>query len=149
MSRLARFAALALDPLIPELGDLSELPLYFGSMAGEYATGIAFLHTLFQKGPSGASPLAFQNSVHNAPAAHISMVYGMKGAVETISSGLSTPTAVLERAAVAVQVHRRPALVVCAEEYGPEVQKGLHLAELHGVFEEGACAMLLARGTGG
>ncbi len=150
MSRLARLCALATEPIISVIAptEIGSLSLFFGSMAGEYSTGVAFLHTLFQKGPAGASPLLFQNAVHNAPSAHFTIALGATGPVETVAAGLDTAFSTLERAMLAVNLRGTPALVVIAEECGPEIQKGLVFANMKGVFTEGAAAFLLEPGRG-
>jgi len=46
-----------------------------------------FYHALATKGPRFVNPLAFQESVHNAPISHISIRYGLSGPSLAVTSG--------------------------------------------------------------
>lgn len=141
MSRVARFAATVAAPLATP-----EVALFFGTACGEYGSSVQFLRTLFQKGAAGASPLLFQNSVHNAPAGHLSIALGLRGPSETLCAGPDTVARTLERAEAWVAVHGRAALVVCADDLGAEVQQGWRYTGLVAAFSEGAAAIRIEPG---
>lgn len=145
MSRLARLAAVVTAPVV---GDDRGLPLFFGTSWGEFSSTATFLRTLFTKGPMGASPLAFQNSVHNAAPGHLSITFGLRGPSETICAGPATALATFQRALCSVALRKEPALVVIADDLGRDVQAGLTLAGGTAAFGEGAAAFLLEPGEG-
>jgi hypothetical protein len=144
MSRVARLAACVAAPLVQDRTDRETLALFWGTGWGEFSSTAAFLRTLFTKGPSGASPLHFQNAVHNAPAGHLSIAFGLRGPSETICAGPLTALRAVERALVWVTVHEAPALVVLADDLGPDVQQGHTFADARAPMSEGASAFLLA-----
>lgn len=141
LSRLARLAAVVTAAVGP-LAD-PEIALFWGTSYGEYASTFQFLRSLHAKGPAGASPLAFQNSVHNAPAGHLSILFGLRGHSETLCAGPDTALLLIERAMIWVALHRKAALVVMGDEAGPDVQNGLRMAGVTGTLGEGAVALLL------
>lgn len=144
--RMGRAARLAAVPAAAVLGaaaeDRTSLALFWGTMTGEYGATRAFLDSLARKGPAGASPLHFQHSVHNAPAGLLSMALGLTGPSETICAGQDTGLALLERALAWVGLTGRPALVVAADELGPEAAAGLEFAP-GPPYGEGSAALLL------
>lgn len=145
MSRVGRLAAVVTAPVLAGRDDAESIPLFWGTSGGEFSSTAAFLRSLFTKGPALASPLSFQNSVHNAPAGHLSIAFGLRGPSETICAGPLTTLRTLERAMVWVQLRREPVLVVIADDLGPDVQTGLRLADPNGgnAWGEGAAAFLL------
>lgn len=100
--RMSRFARLTALPVVelrerhPDL-DWAGIPMVQGSAMGEVIPSSDFLDRLFTEGPDRASPTNFQNSVYNATGAHLSLVFGMKGPAETVSSGMATGLAALAR----------------------------------------------------
>lgn len=147
MSRVARLATTAVAPLVPLL-DRDRTALFWGTMSGEFGSTAPFLRSLFQKGPAGASPLSFQNSVHNAPAGHLSIAFGLRGPSETLCAGPLTPLRAVERAEAWLARRGGTALVVCADELGSDVAAGFAFAGVGGALGEGAAALLLAPGDG-
>lgn len=140
MSRLARLALTAVAPLpVTELADASAV---FGLLGGEFTSGVAFLRSYF-KSPALSSPLAFQNTVHNAPAAHVSIETGLLGPSETLLAGTRTAWRALERALARVSQTGRPVLLVVADEATPDVRDGALAAGAAGVWGEAAAAVLL------
>ena len=157
-SRLSRLAAGVLSPLLDAAGgalDRAEAPLYFGTGLGEFSSTYTFLKSLIQRGPAGASPLAFQNSVHNAAAGHLSIAFGLTGPSETLCAGDHTTLRTFERAMAGVLATSAPALVVLADDLGDDAAAGWRLAaERQGwqgaVLAEGAAAFLIGpSGAGG
>jgi hypothetical protein len=144
MSRLARFAALAVHELLerhPEL-DRGSLPLIHGSAMGEVVPSSAFLDRLFLEGPHAASPLNFQNSVYNATAAHVSLAYGLRGPAETLSTGMATGLAALARAFE--WTARAPAVLVVV---GDDLNPTTRLAYAN-TGEPGECVVAALIGAG-
>ena len=144
-SRISRLAIAAVAPAAAHLD--AHTPLLFGTGVGEFASTASFLETLFRKGQAGASPLAFQNAVHNAPASHLAMAFGLRGPCETLCAGPGTSFAVLERALVALRVRGERVLVVLADECGSAVAAGLGYTGL--ALGEGAAAFVLDAEPGG
>ena len=116
MSRIARFAAACVAPLGVPADETTAL--FFGTGAGEFSSTASFLRTFIAKGAAGASPLLFQNSVHNATPGHLSMIFGLRGPSETVCAGGMTSLRLLERALAWVTVRGLPAIVVAADEIG-------------------------------
>lgn len=147
MSRISRLAAAATAPVLAGV-DRARIPLFWGTVYGEFSSTFGFLQSLFTKGPQGASPLAFQNAVHNAPAGHLSIGFGLRGPSETLCGGALTSLRTIERALAWVQIRQEPVLVVVGDELGPQIQRGLALANANAAFSEGAAALLLGPGEG-
>ncbi len=153
-SRLARLSALALAPVLasgPSV-DTNEIPLFFGTGLGEYSSTVQFLRSLALRGPDGASPLAFQNSVHNAAAGNLSIAFGLRGPSETLCAGDLTTLRTFERAIACVAASGLPALVVLADDVGADAAAGWRHGGVHAPLGEGAAAFLIgprptARGT--
>jgi hypothetical protein len=149
MSRLARLAAVCAAPVLAPRPDREGIALFWGTGIGEFSSTSGFLRTLFTKGPAGASPLLFQNAVHNAAVGHLSIALGLRGPAETICAGPLTALRTLERALVWVALRERPALVLVADDLGPEVQQGYVFADASPGMGEGAAALLLEPVGGG
>jgi len=153
-SRLSRLGACALSPVLEcaverstSAGlefDLDEVALFFGTGIGEFSSSHSFLKSLFTKGPAMASPLAFQNSVHNAAPGHLSMAFGLRGPSETLCAGPSTVLRTLERAMVHVLANDQPALVLLVDDLGVDSELGWRLAGVTAPLAEGAAAFLIA-----
>lgn len=141
MSRIARFAAACVAPLGVAPDDTTAL--FFGTGAGEFSSTASFLRTFIAKGAAGASPLLFQNSVHNATPGHLSMAFGLRGPSETVCAGGMTSLRLLERALAWVTVRGRPAIVVAADDLGPDVETGWRYGGAAAPMGEGAAALLL------
>ena len=153
-SRLSRLSACALAPVLeaaPEscqaagwTFERDEVALFFGTGIGEFLSSYSFLKSLFTKGPAMASPLAFQNSVHNAAPGHLSMAFGMRGPSETLCAGQLTVLRTFERAMAYVLANEQPALVLLADDLGADSEQGWRLAGVTAALAEGAAAFLLA-----
>ncbi|MES2643211.1 MAG: beta-ketoacyl synthase chain length factor [Myxococcota bacterium] len=143
MSRVARIAAACAAPLVESRADRDTLALFWGTGIGEFSSTASFLRTHFTKGAAGASPLFFQNAVHNAAAGHLSIAFGLRGPSETLCAGPMTSIRTLERALVWVSLYERPALVLVADDLGPDVQQGYVFAGADAPMGEGGAALLL------
>ncbi len=144
-SRVARLAAAAAAPVLdPAELDRDELPMFFGTGLGEYSSSYGFLKSLFTRGPAMASPLLFQNSVHNAAAGHLSIALGLRGPSETLCAGALTTLRTFERALCWLEANSGFALVVLADDVNGESADGWRLGGMMGEPGEGGAAFLLA-----
>lgn len=141
MSRLARLVATAASPMASE-----SVPVVFGTAIGEIVPTARFQQRLYTEGADRASPLAFQNSVYNAPAGHLSIALGLKGASETISAGGATGLACLLRAMALLERHEQ-VLVVAGDDANPSLARA---CELNGLPAPGeaVAACLIGRSGG-
>ena len=64
-----------LDPAL--VGD--RIAVAVGTMTGGSEASEAFMRPYLQRGPNGASPLLFPNSVANAASGHLALAFGLKG----------------------------------------------------------------------
>jgi hypothetical protein len=144
-SRVARLAAAAVAPVL-EAADLDrdELPLFFGTGLGEYSSSYGFLKSLFTRGAAMASPLYFQNSVHNAGAGHLSIAFSLRGPSETLCAGALTTLRTFERALCWLEANGGHALVVLADDVTPESAAGWALGGIDIQPGEGGAAFLLS-----
>lgn len=148
MSRLSRMAVDVGARVVGAASDRASIPLTWGTAYGEFSSTTAFLRTLHARGPAGASPLHFQNAVHNAPAGHLSIGLGLHGPSETLCAGEATAFRAVERAMVMLALGAPEVLVVVADELGPDVQTGLQLGLGPAPYGEGAAALVLSREVG-
>ncbi len=141
MSRLARAVAQVCVQVLED--QPTDLPVVWGSAVGELVPTGRFLDKLFESG--AASPLAFQNSVYNAPVGHLSIALGLTGHSETLVAGPATGTAVLERGLILARRHGRCLLVA-----GDDLSEGLEAAHLlNGTeVELGECVAAVLLHTG-
>lgn len=144
-SRVARLAAAAAAPVL-EAADLDrdELPLFFGTGLGEYSSSYGFLKSLYTRGPAMASPLYFQNSVHNAAAGHVSIAFSLRGPSETLCAGALTTLRTFERALCWLEANGGHALVVLADDVTPESAAGWALGGIDIQPGEGGASFLLS-----
>lgn len=139
MSRLGRLVVSAALPLTV---GRSDVPVFAGFYAGEFTSGVGFLRGVFLRGATLASPLAFPNTVHNAPAAHLAIAGSLSGPSETVLGGPDTLWRLLERALCHVSIHAEPVIVVVADEGTAEVRDGFAMAGLPPVPEAAAAVLL-------
>lgn len=96
MALLASFGALKDSGL--DLKDMGRTGIIFGSAFGPLNTTFGFQDSLINDGDKCASPLSFAGSVHNSPAAQVSIQLGIDGPVQTLSAFNHTVSGVLELA---------------------------------------------------
>ena len=70
-----------------------------GTMTGGSEASEAFMRPYLQRGPEGASPLVFPNSVANAASGHLALAFGLKGPSATFVDRENATFAALEQAA--------------------------------------------------
>jgi 3-oxoacyl-[acyl-carrier-protein] synthase II len=104
LDRASRFAWVAahqafedagLDPR--PLGD--RIAVAVGTMTGGSEAAEAFMRPYLLRGPEGASPLVFPNSVANAASGHLALAFGLKGPSVTFVDRENATFAALEQAA--------------------------------------------------
>lgn len=149
MNPLDRLVADVATPLLAGL-DLARTAIVYGSYVGEVVATSRFLDRLFREGPAAASPLAFQNSVYNAPVGHLSINLGLTGAHETISAGAASGIAAVHRAYDLLTLGQaEDVLVLAADDINPTTSTAFALVEHQLPPGEMAAAVLLSiRGPG-
>jgi hypothetical protein len=98
--------------------DLGRAPLVLGSAYGEIGAAVAVLEERWQ-GEGLPSPTRFHNSVHNGPAAYVSIATGNRGFSTALAAGPETPAAALLEAAALLSERGGALLVVLADEPPP------------------------------
>lgn len=96
-SRLAVLAAyLALEDAGALDGDRERLGVVVASGFGATGTTLAMIDSIIESGDVCTSPIHFAGSLHNTPAAHLSILLGAKGPSLTVSQfELSVPSALM------------------------------------------------------
>ncbi len=149
MSPLSRLVAAAAAPLLEGRDDLDTLPVIWGTALGELGPTERFLERLFTEGPERASPLAFQNSVYNAPVGHLSIGLGLKGPSETLSASACSGLAALARGLELIALGAPAVLVVAGDDITETSRKAFALHGAHPALGEAVAAVLLtAEGPG-
>jgi hypothetical protein len=97
---------------------LSELPFLLASAYGEIATSVEMMRSFGE--PEGLpSPTRFHNSVHNTPAAYVSIATGNRGFSTALSAGAETVGAALGEAVALLHEDATQVLVAFADEPTP------------------------------
>ena len=148
MSPLSRLVASACAPLLEGREDLDTLPVIWGTALGELGPTERFLGRLFTEGPERASPLAFQNSVYNAPAGHLSIGLGLKGPSETVSGGAASGLAALGRGIELIELGASAVLVVAGDDITATYAKGFEVNGRSDPLGEAVVALLLTPDRG-
>jgi len=147
MSRLGRLVTQVSAPLLTGRVDLDTLAVVWGTVFGELGPTGRFLDRLFTEGV--ASPLAFQNSVYNAPVGHLSNALDLRGMSETLSAGGATGLAALARGIDLIALGRASSvLVVAGDVLSPGVRRSWDLLGVEGPLGEAVAAVLLHDGEG-
>lgn len=89
------FADAGLDP--KGWGD--RIAVAVGTMSGGSEASEAFMRPYLQRGPEGASPLLFPNSVANAASGHLALAFGLRGPSATFVDRENATFTALEQAA--------------------------------------------------
>lgn len=163
-SRLALLGAhLALEDAGPSDVPGSRTGTVIASGYGASATTFAFLDSVIDGGDIGASPTHFSNSVHNAAAAHASILLGLTGPSLTVSQfELSAASALLsagrwlaegrvDRVLFGAVDEHCGVLGHCRERYfgpPPAGMSPLDLGRQTAVAGEGAAFLVLTRDEG-
>ncbi len=150
MSRLSRAVVAAAAPLLRGRDDLHELPVLWGNAMGELVPIARFLGRVYGEGPQHASPLAFQNSVTNAPVGHLSIGLGLQGLSETLSAGGASGLAALLRGVDLLRLGRaRAALVVAGDDLNESTERAWAQLSTAPPLGEAVAAVLLEQGGDG
>ncbi len=145
MSRLTRMVVATAAPLLEGRDDLDRLPVIWGTAMGELVPVARFLERLYREGPQACSPLAFQNSVTNAPVGHLSIGLGLRGASETLSAGGATGLTALMRGVDLLRLGRADAvLVVAGDDLNDHTQRAWTTLGRDDTLGEAMAAVLLA-----
>ena len=149
MSRLARMVATVALPLVAGLEGSERLGIVWGTAVGELVPTSRFLERLFTEGPQAASPLAFQNSVYNAPVGHLSIALNLPGPSETLAAGGATGLAALWRGAGMLATGEVDAVLVLAgDDISPTLQTSYRLVGETLPVGEAVAAVLLRSDQG-
>ncbi len=149
MSRLSRAAVSVAASLLADRGELEQLAVVWGNTMGELTPIARFLGRLYTEGPQHVSPMAFQNSVTNAPAGHVSIALGLQGLSETISAAGATSLAALLRAEDLLRLGRTErVLVLTGDDLNPTAERAWDLAGVEGPVGEAVAGLLLGPGVG-
>ncbi len=158
LRRIDRFSAMALlgaNLAIADAGackdDLENTGIIVATGYGASGTTFSFLDSFLNKGDRLSVPTHFSNSVHNAAAAHISVLLGIKGPCLTVSQfDLSLPSALFTAVSWLREERVTSVLVGGVDEYNPVV--GYATAGLNAdspvrstIAGEGGCFFLLSR----
>lgn len=120
----------------------------WGSGIGSLPASRAFRRGLDRGGPGRASPMAFQVSVHNAPAGFIALAAGLTGPAESVFAGGATGlTALLAARTMLLRPEVEAVLVVAGDARSRDTRMACRLAGLPDPGDA-VCALLLQRGSG-
>ena len=118
-SPLAQMVATAAAQAAAQAGiDLAAVPLVLGSALGEIGLAVTMLGELRQ-GEGLPSPTRFHNSVHNGPAAYVSLATGNRGFSTAVAAGSETPAAALLEVAALLLERGGEAILALADEPPP------------------------------
>jgi len=116
---LAQMVATAAAQAAAQAGvDLAAVPLVLGSAFGEIGLAVAMLGE-FRQGEGLPSPTRFHNSVHNGPAAYVSIATGNRGFSTAVAAGPETPAAALLEVAALLFERGGEAILALSDEPPP------------------------------
>ncbi len=148
--RMGRLEQLAVASAARALGsgEGGRLGVVWGSGVGSLPASRIFRRSLDALGPDGASPAAFQVSVHNAPAGFIALALGLTGPAESVFAGGATGLAVLLAAEAMMGSGAADRVLAVAGD--ARCRDSLLACRLGGHPEPGdaVCALLLEPGEG-
>ncbi len=145
MSRLTRMVVATAGPLVQGRADLDSLPVVWGNTMGELVPVARFLDRLYSEGPQACSPMAFQNSVTNAPVGHLSIAMGLRGSSDTISAGGASGLVALMRGIDLLRLGgARTVLVVAGDDLNESTQRAWAQQPQAPVLGEAMAAVLLS-----
>ena len=166
LDRLSRFAWVATHRAFEDAGldarSLGErIAVCVGTMSGGSEASEAFMRPYLQRGPEGASPMVFPNTVANAASGHLALAFGLKGPSATFVDRENAAFTALEQAARWLHSGQvEAALVLGADGLFPlllDLCRGTRMLDRHGLPEagsgrgflpgEGAQAFLLERAS--
>ena len=104
LDRTSRFSWVAAHQAFRDAGlDLESMgdriAVAVGTMSGGSEASEAFMRPYLQRGPEGASPLLFPNTVANAASGHLALAFGLKGPSATFVDRENATFAALDQAA--------------------------------------------------
>ena len=118
------------------------LAVAVGTQTGGSEASEAFMRPYLQRGPEGASPLIFPNSVANAASGHLALAFGLKGPSATFVDRENAAFAALDQAVRWLRAGwAEVALVIGTDGLFPllvDVCRGARLMDRHGNPEVGS-----------
>jgi len=143
-------ASLAISDAELSPGELEDMGIIIATGYGASGTTFSFLDSFLDKGDKLSVPTHFSNSVHNAAAAHISCLLGIKGPSLTVSQfALSVPSAFLTARNWLEEERVSSVLVGAVDEYNPVMgyaRAGMVSGDSKPVIAgEGGCFFVLSR----
>jgi 3-oxoacyl-[acyl-carrier-protein] synthase II len=168
VDHFAKMAALASVLALEDAGmlqkDRQNLAVVVASGYGATRTTFSFLDSVIDGGDTCASPTLFSNSVHNAAAAHISILLQAKGPNVTVSQfEMSVPSALLTACRLLQEKHADALIFGGVDEYcnvlgyswrrffGPDAGGGMRPVDFEkqtAIAGEGAAFLLLTPDDG-
>ncbi|HEY3400098.1 MAG TPA: beta-ketoacyl synthase N-terminal-like domain-containing protein [Geothrix sp.] len=129
------FLDAGLDPKATR-GEDDRIAVAVGTMTGGSEASEAFMRPYLQRGPEGASPLLFPNTVANATSGHLALAFGLKGPSVTFVDREAATFTALEQAARWLRAGLADvALVLGTDGLFPlllDVCRGARLLDRHG-----------------
>jgi len=166
LDRLSRFAWVAAHRAFEDAGldtrsSGERVAVCVGTMSGGSEASEAFMRPYLQRGPEGASPMVFPNTVANAASGHLALAFGLNGPSATFVDRENAAFTALEQAARWLHSGQvEAALVLGADGLFPlllDLCRGTRMLDRHGLPEagsgrgflpgEGAQAFLLERAS--
>jgi hypothetical protein len=159
-ARLARLVYVAASRAIEDAGvdDPSSLAVVTATAMGELTASLKLLEQIHEKRGRGISPALVPNTVHNAPAGHLTIGIGSRCPSVTVSQGWLSAEAALLAAADLIEIGGADrALVIIGDECDPSWVERLEQADARPwardlgqeAFQEGAVALVVGREPGG
>jgi hypothetical protein len=151
LPRLETLALAAALQALPPDTELDKLALVFGTGYGALTATRDFLESIATRGAEFGSAIAFQQSVHHAPAGQISIMLGSHGPALTLSARELSGESALDVAITLLSTGRAErVLVVAADELTPALEAAYRAFDPPGALRpgEGAAAVLLGKEGG-
>lgn len=159
-ARVARLVYVAASRAVQDAGvdDPSSLAVVTSTAMGELTASLKLLEQIREKRGVGISPALVPNTVHNAPAGHLSIGIGARTPAVTVSQGWLSAEAALAAAGDLVEIGGADrVLVAVGDESDPVWIERLELAGARDLaqdleaeaFQEGAVALVVGREPGG
>ncbi|WLT32013.1 beta-ketoacyl synthase N-terminal-like domain-containing protein [Geothrix sp. PMB-07] len=93
------FADAGFDPKADANGRDTRVAVAVGTLTGGSEASETFMRPYLQRGPEGASPMVFPNTVANAASGHLALAFGLKGPSATFVDRENATFSALEQAA--------------------------------------------------
>lgn len=159
-ARVARLVYVAAARAVEDAGvdDPSTLAVVTSTAMGELTASLTLLEQIRERRGKGISPALVPNTVHNAPAGHLTIGIGARTPAVTVSQGWLSAEAALSAAGDLIEIGGVDrVLVAVGDESDPAWIDRLEKAGAAGwsrsleaeAFQEGAVALVVGREPGG